>query len=214
MSEKPVLLVLHGPAGAGKDAVINGLRARTGIKRATSATTRPRRDGEREGVDYFFLSKDEFERGISAKEFCEWAVVYKDYKGVQRSEIEVPLGNGEDLIVRTDVQGARTWRTLLEGAIFVFIMADDPDTLRKRLEERLTETAQSLETRLGELDEELADIPNNDYVVRNRHGHLEEAIDDLQRILEKERSNPDRAVPRLLAEASAKSSDVRAGDSR
>jgi len=198
VTKKPVVLVLHGPAGAGKDAVINQLRKRTGIKRATSTTTREPRAGEKDGVDYYFLSREEFERGVEAGEFCEWANVYGDLKGVRRTEVEGPLARGEDLIIRTDVQGARSWREQLRGAVFVFIMADDPATLRRRLEERQSETENTMAARRAGLEEELADVPNNDHTVVNRQGHLAEAVDELQRIVEAVRADEEREPPRLL----------------
>lgn len=198
MTKKPVVLVLHGPAGAGKDAVINQLRERTGIRRATSTTTRAPRAGERDRVDYYFVSREEFKRGVEAGEFCEWANVYGDLKGVRRTEVEGPLSRGEDLIIRTDVQGARSWREQLRGAVFVFIMADDPATLRRRLEERRSETEDTMEARKAGLEEELEDIPNNDFTVVNRQGHLEEAVDELQQILDSIRADEDREPPRLV----------------
>jgi guanylate kinase len=206
---KPVVIVLHGPAGAGKDAVIDLVRARTGINRATSSTTRPPREGEHHGDHYYFLSREEFEDGITAGDFAEWANVYDDLKGVHRSEIEGPISRGEDLIIRTDVQGAREWRKRLTGAVFVFLMAEDADpdksreALRSRLLARKSETPESLARRLAEFNEELADIPNNDHVVVNRNGHLEDAVHDIETIVERERANPGRGVPRLLASGSA-----------
>jgi len=194
---KPIVIVLHGPAGVGKDSVIGELRARTGIHRATSSTTRPPREGERDGVDYHFLTREEFERQVAAGEFIEWAQVYDDLKGVHVSEVVGPIAAGQDLIIRTDVQGARTWRQKLEGGTFVFLMAEDREALRARLMGRGSETLDSLERRLAEIDEEIEDIPNNDYVVYNHHGALDRAVDELAAIIERERVNPARPRPRV-----------------
>ena len=197
MKKKPLVIVLHGPAGVGKDSVIEKLKERTGIKRATSATTRDPREGEKHGHDYYFLTRAEFEAGIAAGDFVEYATVYDDYKGVHASEITRLIDSGEDMIIRTDVQGARTWREKLHGAVFIFLMAEDRETLRQRLSGRESETVESLDRRLAEIDEEIADMENNDYVVYNHHGALEAAVDELEAIIERERANSRRPVPHL-----------------
>lgn len=195
----PVVLVVHGPSGVGKDTVINRLRARTGIPRATSSTSRAPRVDEENHQHYHFYTPEEFERRLAAGEFVESAMVYGDWKGLERRELEEPIANGEDVIIRTDVQGARAWRKKLEGAVFVILLVEDRDVLRKQLECRGSEDAESLARRLAELDEELADLENNDYVVYNRHGDPDSAVTELERIIEAERNNPDRPAPRLLA---------------
>ena len=197
MKKKPLVIVLHGPAGVGKDSVIEKLKERTGIKRATSATTRDPREGEKHGQDYYFLTRAEFEAGIAAGDFVEYATVYDDYKGVHASEITRLIDSGEDMIIRTDVQGARTWREKLHGAVFIFLMAEDRETLRQRLSGRESETVESLDRRLAEIDEEIADMENNDYVVYNHHGALDAAVDELEAIIERERANSQRPVPHL-----------------
>ncbi len=199
MNKKPVVIVLHGPAGAGKDSVIEKLTARTGVKRATSATTRKPRKGEKHERDYFFLSRDEFELGVKNGDFVEYATVYDDYKGVYGREVTRLMDACEDMIIRTDVQGARTWREKLDGAVFIFLMAEDRETLRERLIGRESETVDSLDRRLAEIDEEIADMKNNDYIVHNRHGALDAAVEEIEAIIERERQNPRRPVPRLRA---------------
>ncbi|MBI5946626.1 MAG: guanylate kinase [Chloroflexi bacterium] len=197
MTANPLVIVLHGPSGVGKDSVIEALRARTGIHRATSSTTRAPRDNERHGIDYYFLSKQEFLRKVEAGEFAEHAVVYGDLKGLERSEIEGPLARGEDVIIRTDVQGARTWRERLEGALFIFLMAEDREALRARLIERGSEDGESLARRIAELEEELSDVENNDYVVVNHHGRLDASVDEIAAIIARERQETGRPAPRL-----------------
>ncbi len=199
MSGKPVVIVLHGPSGVGKDSVIDLLRSRTGIHRATSSTSRLPRSGEQDGNHYHFLTAEQFERKIEAGNFAEYARVYGDWKGLERSEIEGPLREGRDVIIRTDVQGARAWREKLEGAVFIFLMAEDRDILRTRLVERGSEDGPSLTRRLEELEEELTDIENNDYVVINHSGRVSEAADEIAAIVARERANPARPMPRLLA---------------
>ncbi|MGH2626292.1 MAG: guanylate kinase, partial [Anaerolineales bacterium] len=114
MSTTPVVIVIHGPSGVGKDTVIDRLRERANVHRATSTTSRPPRHYEEDGVHYHFVSDLDFRHKIEAGDFIEHARVYDQWKGVERREIEEPLSRGEDVIIRTDVQGARTWREKLE----------------------------------------------------------------------------------------------------
>ena len=195
----PLILVLHGPSGVGKDTVVDELRARSKIHRATSTNSRRKRDGERDGVDYHFLDRVTFQRKIDAGEFLEHAEVYGDLKGLERRELDEPLSRGEDVLIRTDLQGARRWRELLAGAVFVLLTAESREALRGRLRARESESAESLAIRLAEVDDELADAPNNDYVVVNGDGAVEAAVDELVRIIERERCNPRRKPAALLA---------------
>ncbi|HNM76763.1 MAG TPA: hypothetical protein PKI89_00215 [Tepidiformaceae bacterium] len=199
MKPPPLIIVMHGPSGVGKDSVIDELRKRTGIHRATSSTDRKPRKGERSGNHYHFLSHAQFMEKAGRGDFIEWAEVYGDLKGLERSELEEPLSKGEDVIIRTDVQGARTWRKKLDGAIFIFLMAEDASVLRARLDGRDTEDEESLERRAAELDAELADALNNDYVVHNRHGELEATVEEVARIIESERMRPGRPAGRVIA---------------
>jgi guanylate kinase len=194
----PLVIVLHGPSGVGKDSVIDLLRERTGIHRATSSTSRAPRDDETNGNHYHFLTRAEFEEKIKRREFAEHAVVYGDLKGLERTEIEVPLAQGVDVIIRTDVQGAQTWRRKLEGAVFIFLMAEDREILRERLEKRGSEDAKSFALRVAELEAELDDRDNNDYVVLNRHGKLDETVAEIESIIAAERVKPGRRPPRLV----------------
>lgn len=196
-ANKPVVIVLHGPSGVGKDSVIDRLRQRTGIHRATSSTSRAPREDEVPGVSYHFLSGPEFEAKIANDEFAEFARVYDQWKGVEKREIEPYLENGHDVIIRTDVQGARKWRERLEGGVFVFLMAESREVLRERLISRNTEDHESLKRRLEELEAELEDRPNNDYVIVNRDGQVELAVQELESIIERERCNESRLTPRL-----------------
>ncbi len=196
---RPLIVVLHGPSGAGKDSVIARLRERVAIDRAVSSNSRPRREGERDGVDYHFLTRERFERKIAAGAFIEHAEVYGDLKGLERRALEEPLARGRDVLVRTDLQGARRLRGLLRGAVFVLLTAESREALRARLTARQSESAESLARRLAEVDAELADAPNNDYVVENCEGGLDEAAAELARIIERERRNPRRERAGLRA---------------
>lgn len=194
---RPLIIVLHGPSGVGKDSVIDRLRQRTGIHRATSSTSRAPRDDETDGNHYHFLTKEEFQRKAKAGDFAEWALVYGDYKGLERREIEEPLARGEDVIVRTDVQGANTWRKKLDGAIYVMLVPEDLAELRSRLARRGSEAADAFDRRLAEFDAEMADLPNNDYVIRNQKNRLEDAVNELERIIATERAKASRPGARI-----------------
>ena len=198
-TDRPVVIVLHGPSGVGKDSVIDALRRRTGIQRATSSTSRDRRTDERDGDHYHFLSREAFEEKMAAGDFIEYAQVYGDWKGLERAELLTPLAEGRDVIIRTDVQGARTWREKLEGAVFIFLTAEDRDALRARLIGRGSEDAESVATRIGELEEELADEANNDYTVVNRDGRLDDTVAEIEGIIAREREGEGRPAVRLRA---------------
>lgn len=198
-ARRPVAIVLHGPSGAGKDTVIDALRARCGIHRPTSSTSRAPRKGERDGVHYHFLSREAFEGKIAHGDFIEYADVYGDWKGLERGEVERPLAEGRDVIIRTDVQGARTWRARLAGAVTVLLVPEHLDAVRERLAARGSDDEAAVHRRLAEFDAEIADAPNNDYVVANHNGRADEAVAELLRIIERERANAARPTPRLRA---------------
>lgn len=203
----PLVLILHGPSGVGKESVIEGLQKALGIHRATSTTDRLPREGEHDGIDYHFVTTAEFERRLAAGAFTEYARVYEDWKGLERSEIEGPLERGQDVIIRTDVKGARHWRQTLEGAVSIVIIAAGHRTpaeyhktiTRARIVNREPAIPLArLQTRLDEVDEELADVEHNDYVVVNHHNGLDSAVAEILAIIEHERANPLRPAPRLL----------------
>lgn len=196
-TSRPVAIVLHGPSGVGKDTVIDALRARCGIHRPTSSTSRVPREDERDGVHYHFLSREEFERKIARGDFVEYADVYGDWKGLERQEVERPLAEGRDIIIRTDVQGARTWRERLEGAVTVLLVPEHLEAVRARLAARGSDDEAAVARRLAEFDAEIADAPNNDYVVANHDGRADDAVAEMLGIIARERTNASRPAPRL-----------------
>jgi guanylate kinase len=120
---QPLVIVISGPSGAGKDSLIRRMKElQVPFHFVVTATSRPPRPGEVDGVDYHFLSRERFEAGIQGGEFLEYAVVYGDYKGIPRWEIENALAGGKDVILRVDVQGAATLRRLIPEAVFVFVI--------------------------------------------------------------------------------------------
>ncbi len=138
----PLLIVISGPSGAGKDSVMQRMQQR-GLQFhfVTTATTRPRRSNEVHGRDYWFVTRAEFTRMIEQDELIEHALVYGDYKGVPKREVREALESGQDVVMRLDVQGAETIRRLVPEALLIFITTDSEEALISRLQERSTETA-------------------------------------------------------------------------
>ena len=123
---EPLLIVLSGPSGVGKDTVLNQMKKRgLPFYFVVTATTRARRDIEVDGRDYFFVSSDEFARMIENDELLEHAIVYNEYKGIPKKQVRDALASGMDVIMRIDVQGAATIRKLIPQAVLIFLTAED-----------------------------------------------------------------------------------------
>lgn len=133
-------IVISGPSGVGKDAVIRRLQEkRPDLYFVVTATSRAMRPGEKDGVDYFFVTKETFERWIEEGRLLEHAVVYGEYKGIPRQQVEEALENKTDVILRVDVQGAATMRKLLPDMVSIFLVAETEQELVQRLVDRKTE---------------------------------------------------------------------------
>ncbi|KAL5711053.1 guanylate kinase [Ranunculus cassubicifolius] len=186
----PLIIVISGPSGVGKDAVIKGLReVREGIHFVVTATSRGMREGEVEGKDYFFVSKDEFFAMIQRDELLEYALVYGDYKGIPKQQIRDFMSKGYDIVLRVDIQGAATLKSILgDSAIFVFLVAESETALVKRLVDRKTESSEALLVRVATAREEIKHIRNFDYVVVNAEGKLENAVQLVGSIIDAEKA--------------------------
>lgn len=194
----PLIVVVSGPSGAGKDAAISGLRRlRPDIHFVVTATSRCPREGETHGVDYYFLSRHEFEERLARGEFIEHARVYDDHYGVLRRELTHAIDGGRDVIMRVDVQGARTLRRLLPDAVFLFMLADSEQEHMRRLRSRGSETEDSLKVRQEKLRRELEHLPEFDYVVLNRQGRLEETVEQLLAVFRAEKSRVGQRCQRI-----------------
>lgn len=184
----PLLIVLSGPSGVGKDAVIDALKQRNkGLHFIVTATTRPMRVDEQEGVDYFFLSEDTFKNMVQEDEFLEWAKVYEHYYGVLRSRVQEALTRGEDAIVRVDVQGAATIKSKAPDALFIFLAPTSLKELAKRLKQRASESQESLSLRMAKARYEMERRHLFDYIVKNKTGHLDKAVDEIEAIITAEK---------------------------
>ena len=183
----PLLIVISGPSGAGKDSVMQRMQERgLPFHFVVTATTRPKRPDEVHGRDYFFVSKDEFARMIEQNELIEYAIVYGDYKGPPKAQVREALDSGEDVVMRVDVQGAETVRRLAPEALLIFITAESEEELERRLRARKTESPDSLSLRIATARKELQRLGDFDYVIVNRDFHLDETVDKLRAIIEAE----------------------------
>ncbi len=189
---RPVLLVLSGPSGVGKDATLELMKRRElPFHFVVTATTRPRRPNEVDGVDYHFVSVGEFAEMIDAGELLEYAVVYGDYKGIPKKHLRAALASGKDVILRIDVQGAATIRRLIPNAVTVFLAAESEEELLERLKERKTESADKLKMRIATARQEMQRIYDFDYVVINREHELERTVDQVVSIIQAEKCRVD-----------------------
>ena len=172
-SQAPLLIVISGPSGVGKDSVIERMKERgLSIHFVVTTTSRPPRPDEVEGEDYYFVSKYEFEGMIERDELYEYALVYEQYKGIPKQRVDDALLSGKDVVLRLDVQGAKTIRTLRPEAILIFLSTTDEDELIHRLKSRQTESEESLKLRLETARKEFATLPIFDYYVINAEGKL------------------------------------------
>lgn len=189
---RPLLVVISGPSGVGKDATIHMLqKSDHPFYFVITATTRPIRAGEVDGVDYHFVSVGEFAEMIENKELLEYAVVYGDYKGIPKKHVREALASGKDVVMRIDVQGAATIRKLVPNAVTIFLTAENEDELFRRLRERKTETPGKLKMRIVTARQELRRIVEFDYVVINRDNRLDETADQVLSIISAEKSRVD-----------------------
>ena len=180
----PLLIVISGPSGVGKDSVVQRMQERGfPFHFVVTATTRDKRESEVHGKDYWFVSKDEFARMIEENELIEYAIVYEDYKGIPKREVRDALASGQDVIMRVDVQGAESVRKLVPEALLIFITCEGEDELERRLRERKTETANSLSLRIATARKELQRIEAFDYVIVNQDFHLDDTVDKVRAII-------------------------------
>lgn len=192
----PLLIVISGPSGAGKDSVIAGLKERQHpFHFVVTATNRPPRPEEVDGQDYIFVSTQRFAEMIENNELLEYAIVYGDYKGVPRQQVRQALASGLDVVMRLDVQGAETVRKLAPEAVLIFITPATEEELVARLQARKTESPDALKIRIATARQELARLDAFDYVVINRQGQLDQAVQDVMSIIQAEHC---RVVPRKV----------------
>ena len=185
-SSYPVLVLISGPSAVGKDTIARGVIARRpdDFYFVVTATTREPREGEIDGYDYSFVSHNEFARMIENNELLEYAVVYNDYKGVPKQQIQDALESGKNVIMRVDVQGAATVRELLPEVITVFLVAPTEEELIERLTDRKSETAEGINLRVATARKEMGRLADFDYCVVNAENEQDSAIDQVLSIVD------------------------------
>lgn len=184
---QPLLVVISGPSGVGKDAVVNRMKAKgVSFHFVVTMTSRPPRQNEVDGVDYWFTTRQNFAGLISQNEFLEYALVYEDYKGIPKSQIREAMQSGKDVILRVDVQGAATLRRLCPEAVLIFLIPDDEEKWLERLQNRKTETSETLRLRVETARGEMEQLGNFDYVVVNATDRLDEAVNTIVAIIDAE----------------------------
>ncbi|MCH7874439.1 MAG: guanylate kinase [Gemmatimonadetes bacterium] len=188
---KPFLLVLSAPSGGGKTTIARALlAAREDVGFSVSATTRKPRDGERDGIDYHFLSRDAFDRRVAAGEFLEWAEYGVERYGTLRSEVDRVLESGKHVVLDIEVQGAQQVRERCQNLVRVFIIPPNAAELVERLGGRNTEHPEEIVRRLRRAVDELTEAPTYDYVVVN--SDRTQAVADVAAILDAEARRPAR----------------------
>ncbi len=195
-SAPPLLVVLSGPSGVGKDAALDALKLLDRPWRfVVTATTRPQRPGEQDGVDYIFLETAAFLKMKERDDLLEYAQIYDYWYGVPRNQVRRGLQDGKDIILKVDVQGADNVRELAPDALFIFMIPSSLDELRSRLTERKSESPSQIALRLSNAQSELGRVGEFDYRVVNRKGQLEQAVAEIDAIITAEKC---RTLPRVV----------------
>jgi guanylate kinase len=187
LKQQPLLILISGPSGVGKDSVVKALfRRQLPLHFVVTTTTRAPRFDEKEGVDYFFVDKDQFEKFITDGEMLEYATVYGHYKGIRKTQIREAMGSGKDVIVRLDVQGVKRVKSLCQEAVTIFIVPANTEEWLLRLKNRNTETPEDFQLRMETARSELQQLPDYEYVVVNARDRLEETVNVIEAIIKTE----------------------------
>jgi len=194
-----LLVVLSGPSGVGKDVAIGRLKGDGfGISYVVTATTRQKREGETDGVDYYFLTREEFEETVARDGFLEWSWVHGNMYGPPIAQVRQRLAEGQDMLLKIDVQGAAKVRQRVRDAVFIFLAPPSIEGLVARLRGRRTENEAQIELRVANAYQEMEAMGAYDYVVVNRDGQLDRAVADIRAIITAERLRVHPRRPEIL----------------
>jgi guanylate kinase len=193
---RPLLIILSGLSGVGKDSVLEGLKKSPyPLEFIVTVTTRPRRYNEKDGVHYTFVTPAKFQEMVDGNAMLEWANVYGNWYGAPKEPVKKALASGKDVIIKVDVQGAAAYKKIVPGAIFIFLAAPTLEECAPRLKQRSTESPADLELRLKTARQEMEMLPMFDYLVMNRHNELTKAVADIEAIITVEKC---RVKPREI----------------
>jgi guanylate kinase len=193
---KPLLIILSGLSGAGKDSVLTGLKkSACQFESIVTITTRPRRFNEKDGVHYTFVSPARFQEMVDTNQMLEWANVYGNRYGAPREAVKKALADGKDVIIKVDVQGAAWYKKIVPQAVFIFLAPPALEECAPRLKQRSTESPVDLELRLETARKEMEMLSLFDYLVINRHNELDKAVADIEAIITAEKC---RVIPREI----------------
>lgn len=194
LASRPLLLVLSGPSGAGKDAILTRMKELgTPLEFIVTMTTRPRRASERDNMDYHFVSRESFQKMTDNNELLEWANVYGNCYGVPQQAVKQALDRGRDTIIKVDVQGAAAIKKALHQAVFIFLMPPSMPELVTRLKQRNTESDSELALRLKTAEQEVKELGMFDYVVVSKRDQIDRVVSDIRVIIAAEKL---RVTPR------------------
>lgn len=194
MRRTGMIFVVSAPSGAGKTSLCSELlKATPGLQVSVSYTTRPKRGGETNGIDYHFVSVEKFRQMIDAGAFVEWAQVHDNFYGTSLATLEQASQAGQDILLDIDCQGAAQLREKLDNGVYVFILPPDFEELARRLAKRNSDTDEVIQKRIANARHEVLEAKHYDYIVIN--DNFDFALDQLKAILSAETSRAERVLP-------------------
>ena len=181
----PNLFIITGPSGVGKDAILNLMKKQyTSNHYVVTVTTRSKRDNEINGKDYVFVTNQQFQQTINSDEFLEWAIVYNNKYGVPKNQVAQALSENKNVIIKTDVQGAKTIKKIMNEAKTIFLNPPDISKLAEHLNSRMSESKESFRLRMETALIEIESRNEFDYVINNQEGKIEQTLEEINDIIQ------------------------------
>jgi len=186
---KSLLIVVSGPSGVGKDAILTRMKeSGYPAQFIITLTTRAKRSNEKDGVDYRFISDKKFKEMIQNNELLEWANVYGNLYGVPKEPVTIALDQGQDVMIKVDIQGAASIKKVLPQAITIFVKPPSMEELETRLKKRRTESPGELSLRIKTAEGEMEQLTKFDHEVVNKWGEIDEAVEEIKAIITAEKA--------------------------